>query len=560
MASDWPPSYTEHNPGQISMEPPSQLTGMTSVTSVTTALRAHQRIENEQKAISELRTLTEQLIDLPERIMHADMVSTQAQRLQEAMIAFTQLAAFAWQGLATGTFDEVTATMQYRQHAVAAARRINQVQISVTTSRPLDDELLYTHKSSAPMFWRSRVAIYAAALHRWRDAMESGSSYLPDPAYLGDALEALSASVGQGSLNGSIIFVSRFLTGLTLTITAVVTAILLFAGTSALILQDSAQIPRAVASAGLGIILWCIMFWLTTASDLSFPTLTGSVVWQLHEREEVTKRHLLLGWRLISGIVGLVLTICVLGVVAWQFALAIGQNDGPLHSIQSIGSVHDALVFIDGPAYGYMIAVATCALFPIIVALPTVIAYQVFLARGLSGFETLKPSVRRVTLSTALHLLLIAVGTFLAILGITVRAIGITWASWLPISPLSVGIVSVIASVGIIALYLIAVEIPYRKGCSKWRISRIAKLTDQIRDLEARLSRSTAEPTDSADAATFQYDVARMQYLQLQISSVRHEPIAPYGAIEVLAALFVVLLTGVLFENGLLLGGKLFGF
>ena len=526
--------------------------------SVTSALRAHQRAESAQQAISELSVLTEQLLELPERLARTNLARQYATQLHEAMEAFAELARLAWDGLATEKLDEIATTPAYRQRAVAATRRVSRLQQEAAATRPVTDEGLALDlrapKRVGPL-WNRRVRLYTNALSLWRVGLGVSRGVAPHLPTLGMALEELRAAVGLAGMSSFTLVMQRAITLPGIVLGGVIAAFYVSAAACAITLRLLPYANVLTVVALVLMLLWSYSFWLSSVSTLSLWKIMGVVRWRLSEMERDAGLGLLNGWRWFATIVVFLASLGSIAGAGWLLR----DEIAPQSALRQVRDLTDVLHLLGSPPVLPTLIVLTTVLLlvPIVVALPATLTYQGLLTRDMAANAGYLPVTRRATLFPALHTLSFHLLLVLALAAGPLVVGGIPWQPFVATAQMRISPFAFVVAAVIIAAYLFLIEVPFRLGSMRWRRSKLAGIATQKRELGTKLNHLGPEPMVVDDVSTMQYDVARLQYLRLQEDDVRRESAAPYGAPEEFAALVIALLTGILAENALFWGSQL---
>lgn len=510
--------------------------------SPTGALRVRQRIETTQQALSELGVLTEQLIALPERLQQNGVAREQWLALHDALTVFTELAALAWDGLAEDRLDQLATTPRYRQYVTAATRRINRLQQEAATPKTLP-----TAAAHGGPFWSWRTRVYQQALEQWRGALRRSLGGAPGVFALGTALEALRAATGQTALSGLSLVLQRALVVIAIAL-GVLTILTALVTGAALYYNNAGGRAALVLGAGaLTLAAWSGVLWLLEGEG-SLWALAGAVRSRLREREGDAGQAALALWRWVWLPLALAGDLVAVGGAAWLLA-----SDPARWGLAGLGGdFNRAMAALAGKPLDLLLAVTAVTLAaPLVVLLPFSMAYQGALAADLASDAARLPVGRRVALPFALrtliwHLLpLLAGGLAAARLagldgGVLLRY-GVGRVSWLAVVALGI----------ILAGYYGLVEIPYRVGNGRWLRARLAVLEAQKREIAARLDRMEASAALLSDVPAVQYDVARLQFLQLQADDAARQSGMPISLRARLLALVLLIVVALLLDNAL---------
>ncbi len=557
MSSDWPmPPLLPAPGGSAPRSHP--LPRRSTPLSPTGVLRARQRMDPATQATSELSVLTEQLLDLPARLWRVNLEATKAQHLHDAMEAYTELAALAYQGMADGQLHDVAASALYRQRAVATSRRISRLQQDAAVSRPIPAPLAdlaeavgsRQRPSRRAALWRLRTRLYQDALIGWRNALAAdtgGTSALP--AY-GRALEHLREAVGFAGIPTALLRIIRTLVFLALSIGGVITAVLVGAAASSLTLGQGRTATVLSAGAVFLLCAWGVALTWTTTGRTNLRTVLGATRWRLIEREGATALGLLSGWAWFAATLAL---LGVIGVTGYATSLFMGML-APGGVLAGANDLASALTLGAGQPLALVMATAgTVLALPLVLALPSVLVYQGMHGREMARGSARLPLARRTAAQFALPLL--ACSTLLTLIAAfaLVRQSPTLMQPLLTNGPLRLSWVAPLVAGAVLVPYLVALAIPFTLGMRRWRGARLSEATAQSQDLSAKLEHLAPTPELDADVTSVQYDVARLQYLQLHTAELRRERGTPFTVVEGIVAVIIVLAVAVLADSGLAL-------
>ncbi len=551
MSEEWPtfPSsvegatpFPEFPPGQT-VVPGGYLSLPSRPLSATSQLRARQRADAAQQAVSELSVLTEQLLELPGRLDRARLATARGRQFVAAVESFADLASMAWRGMAEDTFEETTNSQAYRQLAVAAARRVSRLQQEAATPVASGNwrDLVGKKGRNAGPLTRWRMDRISAALARWRTALGVSEGRAPSMAALGRALEDVRSAVGWAGLDGGTLVLQRIVTLWPLIVGGIIGVLLIAAATGAFALKlDNAS--SLTVAAGFVALLWIAHLALFTGGR-SLGARMGPARRRLMEGERHSVEGALAGWRWSALVIIGLSMVGGTALASYHLQSAgraiISSSQLFAQGVRALAS-GDALATLVVLAGGLLIA-------PLLVTLPATLTYQAQLARDLAGSPRQMPHARRVMLPFALGAL--GVHTFVA-LSVTLVALALFGRLPGPLTRLGGVAITwqgvIIASV-IFALYLAAVEVPFRAGMARWRAGRLAAIDTGKHELTAKLNRLAPEPEAATDdVTTMQYSVARLQYLRLQEDDARHESMGAFAPVATLFAALIVLIIAAL--------------
>ena len=561
-----PPLYPRVSQPQPRLSPPLRLSQPLTTSnplSPTGALRARRQTEAGQQATSELGVLTEQLLELPGRLRQAGLAQQKGRQLQEAMEAFTELAALAWSGLAEGQLNEIAALPIYRQRAVAATRRVSRLQQDTATSRPITEG---TWDLPAPItqersvnrtgpLWRYRIRLYQIALSTWRAALTTERAGTASGANLGTALEDLRAAVGFAGMGTVQIVMWRLLAFLAVFFSGLIAAIAIGVAASTLTLGLWSTAGTLTTVAVLLTFIWSYMLGLLLIGRTNARFIMGAVRWRLIENERHTSQGLLAGWNWVTTMVALCAALGTIGGAGWLMYQAFLPG-GALHPITDLQSTLQHATGL--PLHIVASATGILLVLPLIVALPSFLMYQGMLGRELAKNSARPPQVRRVALGTALPLFVfhtLLVLTVVLALAHQVTLLTQPLVSW---QRFQLSWVTPLVIATVVILYYQMIATPFRNGVRQWRQARLGGIQTQKRDLSAKLDHLTDGSNTTEEVTAIQYDVARLQYLKLQEDEFGKASGTAFGPWEQIGALVIILITALLVDNGLAWAAKYF--
>ncbi len=498
-------------------------------------LRVRQRVETEQSVLSELNVFNEQLIAVPDRLKERGIARDQSAAYYDVVEAYAYLTTSAWHGFAEDRLDKIAREPDYRQMAVAVSRRISHLQQEAAT--PWPDESPPEHLPRPGLLWRTRVGLVRAALVRWRAGLRAGTS--ADIMALGTAHNALNAAIGIIGMSDASLLLQRVLMVACLSIAGLMTAVLMLAATTSLLLGQHSTVLIPVAGAAL---VWWLAEWMLAVGPAQLWRFAGAARWRLESHAATVGALFLAIWRwfwslLTLGSFGLLITVAVMSPAGRLLLSAHG--------------IRERIALLAGPIMPTVLALLGVTLLaPLWVHLPALIIEQLGLARQMASNLQRLPAARTIEAGSALRPLIwltaIALGLVLSFLqsqggwpGTAVHAgqlITLFNIGQLPITPLAPATALII-----IVLYLGAVEIPHRIGVERWRQHRLRQLAEQKHNVTQRLERLATTPNAAGDIPAVQYDVARLQFLQLQERDILKARGGPFRPSVVFVALIIVL-------------------
>lgn len=514
------------------------------------------RVSHRAEAQLEMTVLTEQLLALPDRLRQAGLGRKSMHQLQDAMEAFTELAALAWQGQAEDRFDDAIAQPIYRQRAVAASKRVNRLQQAVTSqdeiSMPMPVATSLALRQPAPqgveLFWNARVRRYKDGLTYLRAALQTGQHGLPDGATLGKAVETLRLAAGYGGLHPLLLSSLRVATFLALVVGGIITATLIAASASAFTLQHSALgTSFAVVAVALIFVFGAGLLTLGANRQVLVDYL-GLARWRLYEREHATSLGVLTGWNWFAALAALFGSLGLIGGAGWLLV-------GATHQGRDLIGVQDAqhsLAILTGPVLAIPVGLVGLLLaLPVLVTLPATIVYQVMLARDLSVNQARLPVARRIALRPALRLL-----TWHLTLAVPLT-LGI--ASQFPLLHIPLFAAQGVAVTGralvlvgvIVILYLAAVALPLRMGIAAWQRGKGNDLQRRMEIVADKITHMMPPSETFMEFSPMQSEMQWMIFLRGQLADLRQVRRTVASFAEQAGALVIILVVAVLADNGL---------
>lgn len=513
-------------------------------------LREQQRVEATRQAMTELSVLTEQLIELPDRLESSGIAKERAPQLQEAMEHFLLLANTAWEGMADNRFDEIVTTTLYRQRAVAASRRISRLQQeAASTFATTSVEGKVADKPNGP-FWHARVKLYERALLPWRDALKAGTATPKDIFALGDALESVRAAVGLAGIGTLSFLIFRIITWVGLIVGGFAASLAVAVASSALTLRAPIEQSSLVITSAALALWWGFTIWALVASNRNLWKIQGTVRMRLHEREYHTSQGMLAGWRWFSSVAVTLGMFGAIGYAGWLIHYEV-LPDAPL---RQAGSFDAVIVALAGSPLTIIVGLAGVLLLaPFIISLPVTLTYQGMLAQAMVRNTARLPVARRSVIRPALHTLTLHLLLLFLVVGAIVPRVVPNYAVHVLASWMSLRVTAEAAiGAGIVLVgFLVLIEIPYRFGQTRWRSAKVAQVSGQRTELSTKLERLGPEPSAATDANALAYDVNRLRFLEIHERSIRRMRGSAFPWLDRLAALAIIVIVALLLDNGL---------
>ena len=164
----------------------------------------------------------------------------------------------------------------------------------------------------------------------------------------------------------------------------------------------------------------------------------------------------------------------------------------------------------------------TSALFLIIV--PFTLTMQAQMCRELITHPQRPPEARRSAVRPAIKLLSFHTISFLAIALTVLHFVPAFGSLAAPVSsalPSFITLRQVIYLPGLVLLYLLCLEFPYRWGVRRWEACQLSELAGLRKEFDRRLSQAPSQPADRKEQSSTQDDYARWQYYRDQEEEVK---------------------------------------
>lgn len=546
-----PPSRPGPPPAGMSSDSTDTTIGPRKPT-LTQQMRSIQPPDVARQAMSELGVLARELATLPEELATAGLSRTSAPSYFEAAQIYLGLARQAWESVAEERLEQSGAEPEYRQRAIAVARRVSQLQqecrtITATPEFPLPRR--------TPLFWDRRVALVRKGLLAFQDRLAP----TPDPQEMGRGLYRLRGYIGLAGAGGlELGLLSVLTTGALLLLS------LLGIGLLAQVL-GVVLIGGGAATSGPGLALLCVILLtvLTAALLVRGPhplsLLLGASVFS--PSRSTRNGHsgspliaaLLRSWWVLVGLLA-ILGIC--GGLAYGGIIATGltQGQAPTDVASGITLVGSILTTAVLPA------ASACLACLLLLAIPALLIALIRFSGEVSGSPGWVPPARRYALDPALAVLATATSLLAVGLWLGSQATGLdqmTLASFtIGTLPAAVTMRGIVLFLALALPYLLVLDLPYRLGMRRWRRTWMADLTVRRADVESHVRRlSVSDPqsgeqdTSEENLRAMQYDLVLLQFYRDKIVEAERTSGVPFRRASYLVALLVTLAAAFLLDG-----------
>lgn len=518
---------------------------------LTQQMRAIQPPDVARQAMSELGVLARELATLPEELESAGLARTHQQSYFEAAQAYLGLARQAWESVAEERLEQSGAEPEYRQRAIAVARRVSQLQQECRTAQGNESFQL---PRRTPAGWRRRVTLIRTGLLAWQERL----STTPSPLDMGRGLFRLRGYLGLARAGSLELALLGLLTGGTLVLVALLGfGILLLAIAS--LFSGSASVAAMLGLAVLGIALVeALLALLTVRGPAPLELLLGASIYS-PSRSTRNGRNggpllatLLRVWWLLTGVIALLVLLVGLAtggaLIGEQLPLA-----GPQGVIEALALAGSVLAVVVAPAAASGVAGL------VILSLPVLLVTLVRCGAEVAESPAWVPVARRYVLDPALAVL--ATVTCIATAAVWSLTTAAGWEGS-ALFTLHLGGYQGALTASAVALflalvlpYLLFLEGPYRLGMRRWRRAWLSDLAARRADVESHIRRlSVADPqsgtqdTSEENLRAMQYDLVLLQFYQSKIEEAQHTSRAPFRLPAYLLA-FVIAAAGALLLN-----------
>ncbi|MFI5273227.1 MAG: hypothetical protein ACHQ4H_09385 [Ktedonobacterales bacterium] len=518
---------------------------------LTAQMRAIQPPDVAKQALSELSVLSRELIALPALLEASGLARTNRRSYFDTTQAFVGLARLAWESVAEERLEQSGAEPDYRQQAIAVARRVSQLQHECRT---LSANTTFQLPRKTPAQWRRRTRLTRRGLNAFQQTV----SATPDPRAMGRGLFALRGYVGLAAAGRLELTLFGMLLRTTLTL------LVLFGLGGALGIGAALAGPGVVSSQAIAVELAICFAGIFTAllgsrGALPLDLLLGAAVFSVTRSTRNVApgspllARLLRAWWVAVSVVGLLATLAalVLGIRAAVLSLPVSAPTEPVGATRLAASV---LMLSCGAA-----AVVSTAVFGVF-ALPVYLATLLRSSAELAGSTSWVAAARRYALAPALGAL-VPITAVLAV-GVWLLATAAGWQQ-----QILVGVVADQLNVSLslrgLALfltfavpYLLLVDLPFRSGMRRWRHGWIRDLSARRADVESHVRRlsvpdveSGTQDTSEENLRAMQYDLVLLQFYQSKLHEVRHTSNAPFALPALIFALLVFVAVAVLLDS-----------
>jgi hypothetical protein len=524
-------------------------------------MRSMQPPDVARQAMSELGVLARELATLPELLEVSGLARTHQSAYFDATQAYLGLARQAWESVAEERLEQSGSEPEYRQRAIAVARRVSQMQ---QECRAASENQHFPLSRKTPLLWSRRVALVSKGLRAWQERLAP----TPDPRDMGTGLFLLRGYLGLASGGVLDLMLLDLLTSGVLVLLGLLGAgLLILLGAT---LAGGSTVPAsglAVATAATALV-WGLVLLLVVRGLVPLGVLLGAAVFSPGR----TSRHghpgapvvaaLLRVWWLFIGVVGAVALLLGLGLGG--ALIGVREPFPPVADVvQGVALVGTLVALTIAPAALAGLVALT------LLALPVLVVTILRFAAEVAGSPSWVPAARRYALPPALTLL--ASITCLALVGAWLGASSAGWQQ-VTFAALTIGSVRLALTLrGLLLLlalalpYLLLLEVPYRIGMLRWRRAWLSDLSARRADVEShvrRLSvsdpRSGAQDTSDENLRAMQYDLVLLQFYREKIAEAEHTASAPFAWTGSLIALAVAIVGAVLLDSvGLGLAGLL---
>ena len=519
---------------------------------LTQQMRAMQPPDVVRQAMGELGVLARELSTLPQALVAAGLAPTHQQSYLEAARNYLGLARLAWEAVAEERLEQAGAEPEYRQRAIAVARRVSQLS---EECRSASGNLDFQLPRRVPAFWQRRVTLIQHGLQSWQDRLAP----TPDPQEMGRGLFRLRGYVGLAMAGG----IEMFLLGL---MTTGVIGLLALTGLGEVLQVLGAALSGAGYDAMVSaILLLCtaltgsVILLLFLRGPVSLDLVLGASIYAPTRSTRNTRQGspavalALRGWWLFCGFVAI---LAITGGLAFGAAMVSLHAPAvlPHHLSGDIALGGSIMAIVFGPA------AITGILSLALMAVPTLVLTVVRAAAELAGGHSWVPSARRYALEPAL-----AASVTLTTLAVVATWVAATAQGWqqVVLGETAPGGIPVMLSVRAVAVFgafvlppLLTLDIPYRVGMRRWRTNWISDLATRRADVESHVRRlSVSDPlsgeqdTSEENLRAMQYDLVLLQFYRDKLEEAEHTAVSPFRLTHYLGALAIAVIMSLLTDG-----------
>jgi hypothetical protein len=515
---------------------------------LTAQMRSVQPPDVAKQALSELTVLARELVALPALLEANGLARTNRRTYFAAVQSYVGLARLAWEAVAEERLEQSGAEPEYRQQAIAVARRVSQLQ---QECRTLSANTEFQLPRKVPSQWRRRTRLARRGLNAFQDSIAAP----PNALAMGRGLFALRGYAGLAAGR-------RFELGLLALLLSTTLSMLVIAG-----LGSAFAIAAALAGPGivpapaisLAVVIacaWLCTLLLGTHGPLPLDLVLGASIFSTTR----STRNIQPGAPLVAGLLrAWWIVVALLGWLATLGALALsirgivqaGAPAAPADPILATTLAANLLLAVFLPAA--VVSFASVVLLALPVYLVTLLRSTAELAGGASWIAP----ARRYVLAPVLTSLVPVEAALLAGTWLATTAAG--WprdalytltlnGTALSLTPRALALFLVL-----VLPYALLVELPYRIGVAHWRRSWLRDLAERRADVESHVRRlsvpdpeSGTQDTSDENLRAMQYDMVLLQFYQSKMEDVRRTPGGPYalGAVVFAIVVFAIVALG----------------
>jgi hypothetical protein len=519
---------------------------------LTQQMRSLQPPDVARQAMSELGVLARELATLPEEITAAGISRASAPSYFEATQIYLGLARQAWESVAEERLEQSGAEPEYRQRAIAVARRVGQLQ---QECRTINATLVLPIPRKTPVFWDRRVALVRKGLLAFQDRLAP----TPDPQEMGRGLFRLRGYIGLTGAAGLELGLLSVLTTGTLLLLSLL-GIGLLAQLLGAVVAGGGVATSSPGVALLGVVLLDVLTAaLLVRGSQPLSLLLGASV-SSPSRSTRNGRSgapllaaLLRSWWVLTGLVA---ALGILGGLAYGGTIATAQAQG-----QTPGDLPSGLTFAGTILTTAVLpAAGACLACLLLLAIPVLLVALIRFGGEVAGSPSWVPAARRYALEPALAVLatatsLLAVGLWLASQATGLDGMTLTRFTLGTLSA-SVTLRGVVLFLALALPYLLVLDLPYRLGMRRWRRTWMADLIVRRADVESHVRRlSVSDPqsgtqdTSEENLRAMQYDLVLLQFYRDKISEAERTSSVPFRLGSYLGALLVTLAAAFLLDG-----------